>query len=525
MSAQWMVYAVAVGAVMTLAALAAEQGTRLVRRAGRWTWAAALVLTVALPLLAPTLAGQSPPPASGAPALAPTLVLSGLPATPVIRPSSWLPAGGAPGSMDRIDHIDRVAQLAWILSSVLALAALAGAHVALHRRRRTWRPGSVAGAPVLVSADAGPAVVGVLRPQVVVPAWLLAAHPARQAIVMAHEAAHIAAGDQRLLAAMTLLLVAMPWNLPLWYQVHRLRLAIEVDCDARVLAQGCRLADYGAALIDAGSQGARTGAARFSLMTPAVAAGFLERRLRLMTRRPARWHRIVSTILLLLAIDIGVVAARIDPPRDAVTPQVAVVPLASRQALAGYYQLDDHRVATVAVSADGLEVKTNIEPVWRLRPESTDRYFLPATGMRVRFDRAAGTLTVSYFDTDAAPAARVDAVAVERADAYVASRRASGQALPGGAAIVARNVGAREAGQLHAADFTPGFLQQAVAQMPRQRRFNERAGKVEAITFVGVDGWGWDRYQVRYATRTVTWAIWLDDAGRLASARPEGPLR
>jgi bla regulator protein BlaR1 len=334
MSAQWMVYAVAVGAVMTLAALAAEQGTRLARRAGRWTWALALVLTVALPLLAPTLAGQSPPPASGAPALAPTLVLSGLPATPAIRPSSWLPAGGAPGG---IDSIDRVAQLAWLLASALTLAALAGANVALHRRRRTWQPGSVAGAPVLVSADTGPAVVGVLRPQVVVPAWLLAAHPARQAIVMAHEAAHIAAGDQRLLAAMTLLLVAMPWNLPLWYQVHRLRLAIEVDCDARVLAQGHRLADYGAALIDAGSQGARTGAARFSLMTPAVVAGFLERRLRLMTRRPARWHRIVSTILLLLAIDIGVVAARIVPPLDAFTPQVFAVnvTLASTHPMAG----------------------------------------------------------------------------------------------------------------------------------------------------------------------------------------------
>jgi bla regulator protein BlaR1 len=337
MSAQWMVYAVAVGAVMTLAALAAEQGTRLARRAGRWTWVVALVLTVALPLLAPDAARGAQP---LAPTLAPTLVLSGLPATPAMRVSSWLPARaysneGRPGGIDRV--VQRAWQLAWLLASALTLAALAGANVALHRRRRTWQPGSVAGAPVLVSADTGPAVVGVLRPQVVVPTWLLAAHPARQAIVMAHEAAHIAAGDQRLLAAMTVLLVAMPWNLPLWYQVHRLRLAIEVDCDARVLAQGCRLADYGAALIDAGSQGARTGAARFSLMTPAVAAGFLERRLRLMTRRPARWHRIVSTILLLLAIDIGVVAARIVPPRDALTPQVFAVnvTLASTHAMAG----------------------------------------------------------------------------------------------------------------------------------------------------------------------------------------------
>ena len=32
--------------------------------------------------------------------------------------------------------------------------------------------------------------------------------------------------------------VLMPWNLPLWWQWRRLRFAIEVDCDARVLASG-----------------------------------------------------------------------------------------------------------------------------------------------------------------------------------------------------------------------------------------------------------------------------------------------
>ena len=522
MSAQWMAYAVAVGAVVTLAALAAEQGTRLARRNGRWTWALAMAVTVALPLLMPGMAGPPAPATRPAPALAPTLVLSGFPATPALR----LPAITMPAAGTQVD-IDQFAQLAWLLACALALAALAGANLALRRRQRTWQPGIVAGTAVLVSRDAGPAVVGVLRPQIVVPAWLVEARPERQALVLAHEQAHLAAGDQRLLAAMVLLLVAMPWNVALWFQLHRLRLAIEVDCDARVLAQGHSLAAYGAALIDAGSQAARTGAARLALITPAVteSAGFLERRLRLMTRRPARWHRVAAPVLLLLACDIGVVAARIAPPPDAVVPQVVAVPLAARQALAGYYQMDDNRVAVVAVSADGLEVKTNLEPLWRLRPEAADRYFLPATGLRVRFDRAAGTLTASQFGVDAAPAPRVDAAAVARADAYVAARRASGQPRAGGEAIVRRNVGAREAGDLHAADFTPGFLRQAIGQMPRQRAFNARVGEVNSITFAGVDGWGWDRYQVRYATRTVTWAIWLDADGRLAAARAEGPPR
>ena len=525
MSAQWMVYAVAVGLVVTLAALAAEQGTRLARRAGRWTWALAMVLAVALPWVMADRADAPPSTAQNASALAPTLALSGFPATPKLAPQAWLPVGAIEAGGTTID-IDRLAQLAWLLSSMLALAALICASVALRRRRRIWRPGVMAGTPVLVSRAAGPAVVGVLRPQIVVPAWLLDAPPARQALVMAHEQSHIAAGDQRLLAALAVLLVVMPWNLPLWFQWRRLRLAIEVDCDTRVMAQGHRLADYGAALIDAASQTARAPAARLALMTPAVteSAGFLERRLRLMTRRPARWHRVAAPMLLLLALDVGVVAARIGPPQQAGTPQEVTVPQAVRQALAGYYQVDDNRVAVVAVTAGGLEVKTNIEPLWRLRAEAPDRYFAPATALRLRFDRAAGTMIASRFGVDAAPAPRVDAAAVARADAYVAARRASGRPLPGGDAIVQRNVGARAASELHPADFTPGFLRLALAQMPHQRKRNDTLGEVKAVAFAGVDRWGWDRYQVRYAARTVTWAIWLDDGGRLAAARPEGPL-
>lgn len=426
MSAQWMLYALVVGLAVTLAALAAEQGTRLARRAGRWTWALALVLTVALPMLGPGLARA---PAQAAPDLAPTLVLSGFPATPALHLPA-LPARPVQADGAQVDT-DRLAQWACLLSSALALAALACASLALRRRRRTWQPGIVAGTPVLVSLDAGPAVVGVVRPQIVVPAWLLAASPQCQALVLAHEQAHIAGGDQRLLATLAVLLVAMPWNLALWYQLHRLRLAIEVDCDARVLAQGYRLADYGAALIDAGRQAARGGMGRLALLTPAVtaSAGFLERRLRLMTRRPARWHRFLAPLLFLLAFDIGVVAARVTPPQDAtqdaIVAQAVAVPLAERQALAGYYQLDDNRVAIVAVSDGGLEMKTNIEPLWRLRPESADRYFPPATGLRVRVDRAGGTLTVSQSGIDNGPARRVDAAAVERADAYVETWKAS----------------------------------------------------------------------------------------------------
>ena len=80
----------------------------------------------------------------------------------------------------------------------------------------------------------------------------------------------------------------MPWNLPLWWQLRRLRYAIEVDCDARVLAGGLDPAHYGETLIAVGE--------RQSAYVGAVAAmsesrSFLEERIRIMISKPVKWRR------------------------------------------------------------------------------------------------------------------------------------------------------------------------------------------------------------------------------------------
>lgn len=513
-----MLYAIVVGLGLTLAALFAEQGARLTRRASRGIWLVAMVLTMALPLLAGVDTEPAPAvPPSYANNAAETRQAAASPGR-----GAWLPVHTVRAAGVDID-LDRVARLAWLASSALALAAIAGASVALHRRRRAWQEGDLAGMGVLVSVDAGPAVVGMVRARIVVPRWLLEADAGRQALVLAHEQAHVDAGDQRLLAVLMLLAAVMPWNLPLWFQLHRARRAIEVDCDARVLRQGHRVADYGAALIDIGSHAAQHGHLAHLSPLMAESAGFLEQRVRLMVRRPTRWQRLAGSLALMVSFDIGVAAARIAPPQGLPPSAAVAVAQPLRDALAGYYDLGANRVAVVAATDDGLSMKTNLEPLWRLRPAAADRYFLPGTPLQVRFDRNAGTLAVNQFGAEGEPAPRVDSTAVERADAYIAARVASGQALPGGADIVRRNVGATDADQLHADDFTPGFLRQARAQMAQQHARHAAYGKVEDIAFAGVNRWGWDRYTVRYANRTVTWAIWLDGEGRLAAAVMDAP--
>ncbi len=132
--------------------------------------------------------------------------------------------------------LDPALLTAWGLGSFLLLLLGVGSWLVLLHRARAWQPTRVRGVDVWVSDRTGPAVVGVLRPRVVLPRWSM--EEPSLPVIVAHEQEHVQAGDNRLLAAAHIVLAAVPWNLPLWWIVHRLRTAIEADCDQRVLESG-----------------------------------------------------------------------------------------------------------------------------------------------------------------------------------------------------------------------------------------------------------------------------------------------
>lgn len=70
-----------------------------------------------------------------------------------------------------------------------------------------------------------------------------------------HEQEHLDAGDTRLLAIATGMVALMPWNPALWWQLRRLRAAIELDCDTRVLGRGVEPSAYANALLEVGERG------------------------------------------------------------------------------------------------------------------------------------------------------------------------------------------------------------------------------------------------------------------------------
>jgi len=192
-------------------------------------------------------------------------------------PSAVVPAAVlAPAVRSRINlSRDQMVGIVWFLSSLVTALwyVLAGAGLA----RLVWRAprATIQGVIVCITPATGPAVFGVLRPVILWPRWLDEAPAATRAAAFAHETQHLAAGDPLLLAAGLALVLAAPWNPALWWQLTRMRFAIEADCDRRVVSGGTDENTYALALLQIAQARAAGGAGLAMLMS---APSWLEQR-------------------------------------------------------------------------------------------------------------------------------------------------------------------------------------------------------------------------------------------------------
>lgn len=287
MIATWMLYGAVVAIFAGLGALALERGARLLGRAGRWCWVGAMLVTLALPVAAwmrpiiPTRAPNAVPlqaPVAMAPAVAP--------ATPVIPPVVTAPRSWG--------DFDRPLAWGWGLLSLGLVSWFALGWMRLGRMRRSWRSED----GVLVSKDVGPAVIGFLHCQVVVPEWSLELTQVQRELLLAHEAEHLEAHDARLLMLAAAVLALVPWNPGFWWQFRRLRLAIELDCDNRVLRRRPDPATYGRLLLDVGARAARSFIPVAAFHEPMSS---LETRIRSITSARPKGAGVIAVALVVIA--------------------------------------------------------------------------------------------------------------------------------------------------------------------------------------------------------------------------------
>lgn len=307
--AAWMMYSLAVGTLTGLAALAGHHCCRSINVPVRWIWFGGMAATVML--AAAGLVHAYGVDAAPAPLVAhvsgEAVASSGEKVPPLaaavagVRRTLDRTVGAVYAAADRFGGSGRVLGALWLMASASLLLLLGGTMARVNRSRAGWRLHRISDVSVLVSPRTGPAVIGLARPSIVVPAWLLSEPAERQRLVVQHEDEHRSARDHVMLAAACAMVCVLPWNAALWWMLLRLRLAVELDCDARVLRSGAGARSYGSLLLEIA---ARTRAFPFGAPALADSRTHLERRLIAMTENhtPRRVRAAAAGLAALLLL-------------------------------------------------------------------------------------------------------------------------------------------------------------------------------------------------------------------------------
>jgi hypothetical protein len=280
-----MAYLILISTIITCVAALAERAVRVWHGQTRLLWVAAACAVLGVTVgrmfsaTSPVSVLRSTSAVSttlaGAPALTPALRPSGSAGDLVSEPASRVAerAGRArivPAAVaQRLAILDEPLEITWLLSSLLLIVLAGWSSVQARGRRRRWVPSEMDGVRVLLTDRTGPAVIGLVRRQIVLPRWVMGLSAHERGLILRHETEHVRAGDPALVCAVLLMLIATPWNPLLWVMRRRLQRAIELDCDARVLKARVNARAYGALLLkvaqlDVGTAGLAGAGAAFS---------------------------------------------------------------------------------------------------------------------------------------------------------------------------------------------------------------------------------------------------------------------
>jgi TonB family protein len=308
-----MLYTVVVSVPVTVAAWFVARVLRSHGRAERGVWIVAIATTLIFPLFMLT----RPRPAPAVTSL-PTvqMELEAVAADQVSIPTA-LPA-------TRSLNLDGFLLALWMALSLALSVRWALSAIRLRLLRRSWIPETIDGVPVTLTAELGPAVTGLVRPQIVVPAWVPALPPHQRALVLLHEQEHIRARDPWLNTFSRISRILSPWNPATWLLGVGLKRAVELDCDRRVLRRQPSIESYGETLLVVSARGANR------LMAAAAFAETdvpLRKRILAMTTPP----RAMSVPAVVGAITVGAAIlssiAAVPVPAMRIAPSPAPLPL------------------------------------------------------------------------------------------------------------------------------------------------------------------------------------------------------
>lgn len=294
MNAAWVIYGLIVGTLLAATAAAVDRTCALISRPRRWVWGAALALTIALIAVAPLRVTAGP---------VATVVVEPGASGPMTELRRFIAMPGQVAASVALRYLpsatNRYLLAAWAMLSGVLILTFATVYVRSRLLLRAEPLADLQGMRVRLTAAGGPAVVGLLRPEIVVPRWLLLRSAEEQRLVLAHEREHAHAHDSLLLALGCVAAALVPWHPAVWWMLARLRLAVEMDCDARVLRRGVTRRSYGMLLIELA--GTSSGL-RFGVPTLADGSSHLQQRLLAMNPTVRRFASLRACALSAIAL-------------------------------------------------------------------------------------------------------------------------------------------------------------------------------------------------------------------------------
>src|SRR5215468_3501097 len=208
MTIAWMTYTMLITLLLFAGALAAEFVCRAMRWPTRFVWCAAICLSVGLSVRAlarradvnpqsmvtvTASTSRAEPPVVEHPAAAPATTdrVMRIVRKPLELPTRQIEALNSTALV----AVGRALPGGIIVASVFGLCGLMLIVTRIHRMTRRLESRRIDGYEVLVSEDVGPALLGVLRPQIVVPRWVLALDDLERGVILEHERQHAVARD------------------------------------------------------------------------------------------------------------------------------------------------------------------------------------------------------------------------------------------------------------------------------------------------------------------------------------------
>lgn len=510
----WIADLLVVSGLLGLSALLLERILRPRHRPTRWPWLLAMLASLLIPSLASWMGAHT------FATRAPIVVATGTyepDRTAPQRWSSWVDLGAPSLGDEDSQRRDMVVAVLWACSSALTASVIVLSGWQFRRQRRSWKLGRVYGVPVWIAPDAGPVVFGVRNPQIVVPQWIVRAPLDTRRYVMAHEQEHVNAGDSRVLMLSMILIALTPWNPLLWWQAHRLRVAIEVDCDRRVVNRGLDLRRYAKVLLEFGLRRSDLFSLEASI---SKSASTLERRIALMKQiKNTRWT-IASAAMPLLAAALVVAASQFVPPPLAVAASTSGAQ-AALDGYVGHYEFATVTVLDIQHQGDQLSAVFPGASGELLENRAADEFHYKSVDVTIRFKRdAQGQIAGLSFEQngEVTYAPRIAAARVQAIQGRIAERYRKQMAAPGSEAVLRRLIEGIRSGSPNYSEMSPQLVGGTRTMLQNFQSTMLSLGPIQSINFKGVTEAGWDQYFVKHAQGDAAWQIELDDKGVIVGA-------